>query len=216
MVRVHEFALPIALASALLAALAAPGVANAQSEFAVLAEPLQLDLGRPHWDHSGATVWDDLAGTPRGSFSRHAASEHLAAVQASAADETDPVFEPRIEKASFGGADVALTGRAGWYGADFDGRLTATGERFDMYRLTAASGRFPLNAYVSVRNAATGGTVTVLINDRRPTDEGAAITLSQAAATRLGVDAASAAVVEMRYLGQRAADAPRSMRVASR
>jgi rare lipoprotein A len=98
-----------------------------------------------------------------------------------------------------GAARADRTGPAAAYGADFDGRITASGERFDMYRLTGASNDLPLGAYVEVSNLATGQRAVIRINDRRPADAGHLVTLSYAAANRLGVDAASQ--VRVRYLG---------------
>lgn len=105
------------------------------------------------------------------------------------------------------------SGRAGWRGQEFDGRLTATGERFDMFRLTAASADLPLNSLVSVSNPATGETVVVRINDRQPAAAGQVLVLSMAAAARLGVDEAPDATVTVRYVGEAA---PAPMQVASR
>jgi rare lipoprotein A len=97
------------------------------------------------------------------------------------------------------------TGAAAAYGADFDGRITASGERFDMYRLTGASNELPLGAWVEVSNLATGQRAVIKINDRRPADAGRVVTLSYAAANRLGVDADTQ--VRVRYLGMTAPDA---------
>ncbi len=99
-------------------------------------------------------------------------------------------------------ANVDRTGAAAAYGADFDGRITASGERFDMYRLTGASNDLPLGAYVEVHNLTTGQRAVIKINDRRPAEAGQLLTLSYAAANRLGVNAATQ--VRVHYLGMTA------------
>jgi rare lipoprotein A (peptidoglycan hydrolase) len=92
-------------------------------------------------------------------------------------------------------------GRADWRGEAFDGRTTANGDRFDMYQLTAASADLPLNSYATVTNTATGESVVVRINDRPSAKSGLAITLSFAAAHRLGVDVAAAPQVKISAVG---------------
>jgi rare lipoprotein A len=102
-------------------------------------------------------------------------------------------------------------GAAGWRGAAFDGRATATGERFDMYQLTAASADLPLNSYARVTNLATGESVLVKINDRAAAGSGPVITLSFAAAHRLGVDVPAPAKVRVSSVGA----TPPAVRTAS-
>lgn len=86
-------------------------------------------------------------------------------------------------------ADVALdeTGLASWYGRRFHGHPTASGERYDMYAMTAAHRTMPLPSYARVRNSANGREVIVRVNDRGPFTDGRVIDLSYAAAHRLGV-----------------------------
>lgn len=76
-------------------------------------------------------------------------------------------------------------GIASWYGPGFHGKLTASGERYDMYQMTAAHKRLPLGTIVKVRSLATGRSVTVKINDRGPFIRGRIIDLSYAAARSL-------------------------------
>ena len=76
-------------------------------------------------------------------------------------------------------------GIASWYGPGFHGKLTANGERYDMYQMTAAHKRLPLGTTVNVRSLATGRTVNVRINDRGPFIRGRIIDLSYAAARSL-------------------------------
>lgn len=86
-------------------------------------------------------------------------------------------------------ADVPLTqrGLASWYGRKFHGRRTASGERYDMYAMTAAHPTLPIPSYARVRNPANGREVVVRVNDRGPFHKGRIIDLSYTAALKLGV-----------------------------
>lgn len=78
-------------------------------------------------------------------------------------------------------------GYASWYGPKFHGRLTANGERFNQYALTAAHKTLPLGSYVKVTNLENGRALVLLINDRGPFVRGRIIDLSKRAAELLGV-----------------------------
>jgi rare lipoprotein A (peptidoglycan hydrolase) len=80
-----------------------------------------------------------------------------------------------------------LEGLASWYGADFNGHLTASGEVYDMYDMTAAHKTLPLQTRVKVHNLENGKAVQVRINDRGPYVEGRVIDLSRKAARALGM-----------------------------
>lgn len=90
-------------------------------------------------------------------------------------------------------ADDGLSGRtigegtASFYGQQFNGRRTASGERFDMSELTAAHRTLPFGSKVRVTNAANGRSVVVRINDRGPFHGGRLIDVSRAAAEQLGL-----------------------------
>lgn len=87
-------------------------------------------------------------------------------------------------------------GTASWYGPGFDGRQTASGERFDERGLTAAHRTLPFGTRVLVRNLRNGREVVVRINDRGPWARGRLIDLSKAAAAALDmVEAGEASVV---------------------
>jgi rare lipoprotein A len=77
-------------------------------------------------------------------------------------------------------------GPASWYGADHQGRLTASGVRFDMNRLTAAHRQLPFGTRLEVTNLANGRTVTVVVNDRGPYVGRRIVDLSRKAADDLG------------------------------
>lgn len=91
-------------------------------------------------------------------------------------------------------------GIASWYGRKFHGKRTSSGERFDMYAMTAAHKRLPLASRVEVTNLVNGRRVVVRINDRGPFVRDRIIDLSYAAAKRLGMLSKGTASVEVRTL----------------
>lgn len=86
-------------------------------------------------------------------------------------------------------------GKATWYGPRHFGHRTATGERFDPNKLTAAHPSLPMNTRVRVRNLANGRVVTVRINDRSGQTGDRIIDLSPRAADILGMRNAGVAHV---------------------
>jgi rare lipoprotein A len=78
------------------------------------------------------------------------------------------------------------SGDATWYGPERQGRLTTSGEPFDMHKLTAAHPTLPLGTHLLVTNLKNGRTVQVRVNDRGPRAPGRVIDLSYAAAEMLG------------------------------
>ena len=76
-------------------------------------------------------------------------------------------------------------GTASWYGENFDGKPTASGEPYDMYDMTAAHLTLPMGSYVRVTNLRNGKAVIVRVNDRGPIVPGRIIDLSYGAAQAL-------------------------------
>ena len=76
-------------------------------------------------------------------------------------------------------------GTASWYGENFDGKPTASGEAYDMYDMTAAHLKLPMGSYVRVTNLHNGRSVIVRVNDRGPVVPGRIIDLSYGAAQAL-------------------------------
>ena len=76
---------------------------------------------------------------------------------------------------------------ASWYGPKFHGKKTASGERFNMYAMTAAHKTLPLSSYAEVTNLKNHRSVIVRINDRGPYHGKRALDLSYAAAKELGI-----------------------------
>ena len=83
------------------------------------------------------------------------------------------------------GAPTAQTGLASYYGERYQGRTTASGEIFDMNKLTAAHRSLPFGVVVRVTNPANNRSVVVRINDRGPYVGDRIIDLSLAAARQL-------------------------------
>ena len=77
-------------------------------------------------------------------------------------------------------------GVASWYGRDFHGKPTASGESYNMFAMTAAHKTLPIPSYARVTNLANGRQVVVRVNDRGPFVDGRLIDLSFAAAQELG------------------------------
>jgi len=114
-----------------------------------------------------------------------------------------PDASPRLENIRIGGpnkpyevageryqpltTDAPYTERgiASWYGRQFHGRPTASGEVYNMYAMTAAHATLPIPSYARVRNPANGREVIVRINDRGPFHKGRIIDLSYTAALKL-------------------------------
>jgi len=89
-------------------------------------------------------------------------------------------------------------GVASWYGPDFHGHNTSSGEVYDMYGMTAAHRTLPIPCYARVTNLANGRSVIVRINDRGPFVANRIIDLSYSAATRLDIVRTGTAFVELR------------------
>jgi rare lipoprotein A len=78
-------------------------------------------------------------------------------------------------------------GVASWYGSHFQGRKTATGERFDMNLMTCAHPTLPLGTWLRVTNLKNRKTAFVRVNDRGPVPGDRIVDLSYAAAQSLGL-----------------------------
>ncbi|MGH8455561.1 MAG: septal ring lytic transglycosylase RlpA family protein [Stenotrophobium sp.] len=88
-------------------------------------------------------------------------------------------------------------GYASWYGKKFHGRRTASGERYNMFAMTAAHKTLPLPTFVRVTNLQNRKTAVVKVNDRGPFHSDRIIDLSYAAAARLGLIGGGTAMVEI-------------------
>jgi len=88
-------------------------------------------------------------------------------------------------------------GVASWYGTEFHGLRTSTGEPYDMFAMTAAHKTLPLPCYARVTNLSNGRSVVVRINDRGPFVANRIIDLSYSAAMRLDMIRNGTAFVEV-------------------
>lgn len=79
------------------------------------------------------------------------------------------------------------TGIASWYGEPFHGRTTASGEMYDMNKLTCAHKTLPFGTRLRVQNLDNGRAVTLRVTDRGPFVEGRIVDVSRKAAQELGM-----------------------------
>ena len=91
-------------------------------------------------------------------------------------------------------------GQASYYAAPYHGRATASGERFDTHKLTAAHRTLPFGTRVRVTNLRNGKSVVVTITDRGPFKKGRVIDVSEKAARELGFVRAGTAHVRVQVL----------------
>ena len=78
-----------------------------------------------------------------------------------------------------------MTGVSSFYAEDFHGKLTANGEVYDMYGVTAAHKTLPLNTVCRVTNLANNKSLILRINDRGPYIKGRILDCSYGAAKKL-------------------------------
>ncbi|HEX2530581.1 MAG TPA: septal ring lytic transglycosylase RlpA family protein [Burkholderiaceae bacterium] len=113
--------------------------------------------------------------------------------------DAEPKIEPHLPRLSrpyvvFGKTYTPITdnrpfkqrGTGSWYGKKFHGQKTASGELYDMYKMTAAHPTLPIPSYARVTNLRNGAQVIVRINDRGPFHSGRIIDVSYTAALKLG------------------------------
>ncbi len=97
-------------------------------------------------------------------------------------------------------------GIASWYGKKFHGRLTASGEPYDMYAASAAHKTLPLPSYARVTNLENGRSIIVRINDRGPFVENRLIDLSYGAAMQLDMIKNGTSFVEVQVVTPKSRD----------
>jgi len=99
-------------------------------------------------------------------------------------------------------------GIASWYGGEFNGRSTSSGETYDMHLMTAAHTRLPIPCYAQVTNLENGRTAVVRVNDRGPFKKNRLIDLSYAAAKELGILGKGTGLVEVTTVISKGAPQP--------
>jgi len=95
-------------------------------------------------------------------------------------------IKPEVRKQA-GKQKPYQVGTASWYGENFQGKPTASGEPYEMYDMTAAHLTLPMGSYVRVTNLRNGKAVVVRVNDRGPIVPGRIIDLSYGAAQVLQI-----------------------------
>ena len=112
-----------------------------------------------------------------------------------------------LGQASDNGLVFKEEGQASYYGGQFHGRTTASGQPFDQNAMTAAHPTLPLGAEVTVTDPATGRRVEVEVNDRGPYAGGRDIDLSRGAANKLGITQEGVAKVTIEATKQQVEEA---------
>lgn len=110
-----------------------------------------------------------------------------------------PPSEQKIVKKEI--AQSVQYGIASWYGKDFHGKATSSGEIYDMYQLTSAHNTLPLGTMVMVTNMENGKVVELKVNDRGPFVKDRIIDVSYAAARILGMYEKGTAYVKVEAIG---------------
>jgi len=118
-----------------------------------------------------------------------------------------PIKKKKRKRTAAGGdlgaVGTVQRGYATWYGGGLHGGPTASGERFNKFKMTAAHRTLPMNTKVKVTHAKTGRSVVVRINDRGPYgSRSRIIDLSEAAAKKLGIIDEGVAPVVIEVIGR--------------
>jgi rare lipoprotein A len=93
-----------------------------------------------------------------------------------------------------------IVGKASWYGPGLEGRKTATGERFDSNKPTAAAKHLPLGSQAVITNLDNGRSVKVRVNDCGPVPKGRQVDLSRKAAQKLHMTHEGSAPVKIKIV----------------
>jgi rare lipoprotein A len=127
-------------------------------------------------------------------------SDSLAAADAAKAAEEAAKVAAKAEQAAIKRGD-RLHGIASWYGGVFQGRKTASGERYDMYAMTACHPTLPFGSLVKVINKSNHHSVVVRITDRGDlVEQNRIIDLSYGAAEKLAIIKPGLAKVDLEVL----------------
>ena len=172
----------------------------------------------PSMAHGGKTAAGESPPLPKASSGRGGYyQDDGPADQTPAGLENTPDAEPRVEPylpranrpyEQFGKTYTPIIdqrpfkqqGIGSWYGKKFHGQKTSSGERYDMFKMTAAHPILPIPSYARVTHLATGRQVIVRINDRGPFHSDRIIDLSYTAALRLGYLGKGSGMLEVELL----------------
>ncbi len=92
------------------------------------------------------------------------------------------------------------SGLASWYGSEFDGKKTASGQLYDMFAATAAHPWLPFGSLLRITDVKTGHSQLVRINDRGPFIDDRELDVSYLVASRLGLIGRGVALVRIELL----------------
>ncbi len=121
--------------------------------------------------------------------------------KAEALKEIEGLPKPKdVQTIAMGPVRFQMQGMASWYGPGFHGNLTANGETYNQYALTAASRTLPFGTRVRVTNLDNGRTVVVRVNDRGPFVGDRILDLSMGAAQILGTVSSGVSSVRLDVL----------------
>ncbi|MTJ91355.1 MAG: septal ring lytic transglycosylase RlpA family protein [Desulfovibrio sp.] len=135
----------------------------------------------------------DKAESRSKSKQRNSSSKQSASIDADRRDSTDSrdIWLKRAQESEI------MTGKASWYGRDFHGGPTASGNDYDMYTFTAAHRTLPMGTVVRVTDQENGKSVMVCVTDRGPFVRGRVIDLSFAAAQQIDIGNRGVSRVEL-------------------
>jgi rare lipoprotein A len=91
---------------------------------------------------------------------------------------------------------------ASWYGSEFHGKPTSSGEIFNMHAFTCAHREYPFGTILQITNVANNKTVKCVVNDRGPFVSGRDVDLSYAAANEIGLVGKGTSTVGIEYIGR--------------
>ena len=140
--------------------------------------PTQFRKSTAHWLMFGIFLLSCTA-APRYTHAQ-GDSGVASALQTSPNDDVDPSL-----RATGGSGNFYQTGEASYYANKFHGRKTASGQRYDRTKFTAAHRTLPYGTMVKVTNLKNNLTVTVRVNDRGPQKRSRIIDISAAAAKEI-------------------------------
>ena len=132
----------------------------------------------------------------RSKSKQRASSKQSAAIDAGSRESTDSrdIWLKRAQESEI------MTGKASWYGRDFHGGPTASGDNYDMYTFTAAHRTLPMGTVVRVTDQDNGKSVMVCVTDRGPFVRGRVIDLSFAAAQQIDIEDRGVSRVELEVI----------------
>jgi len=151
-------------------------------------------------NQNGFSHWGDGAPSKPVDLSKIPDAEPRIAPYSRYGNPDSYIVNGRRYKVLSNSAHFEQQGIASWYGTKFHGHKTSSGERYDMFAMTAAHKTLPLPTWLEVTNRNNGKRVIVKINDRGPFISERILDLSYAAAAKLGITDTGTAPVTIRAI----------------